>query len=218
MIQSCYTGAHLQKYICLLEAVKWMLETAALIHSQAGIKHHICRWTESHMLHSELTLASRRILTEPFVFIKDCVQFLSILWNNIIKGNIGNIRLLSIYTGAVDKKKKNQDIGEGVVYSKPSQIGWPVVSLHNWTGYFYTTLTSWAALWHAWPYFFQIFSLILLRCLSVPTLSPLRMGTWPALSFVFTLFILLSHFFIYFRSPMTSIVFPSAPFFGLSLF
>lgn len=58
------------------------------------------------MLRSELTLASRRILTEPFVFIKDCVQFLSILWNNIIKGNIGNIRLLSIYTGAVDKKKE----------------------------------------------------------------------------------------------------------------
>lgn len=66
------------------------METAAAIHSQGSIKHHILLGggMESHMLRGELTLASHRILTEQSIFIKDSEQFQSIFWNHIIRGNI----------------------------------------------------------------------------------------------------------------------------------
>lgn len=71
--------------------------------------------------------------------------------------------------------------GVGVfIYGKASQIEKWAVSLHNWTGYFYTLLTSWAACWHVYPYFSQIFSVIRFHYLPMPSPSLLYTCTLPS--------------------------------------
>ena len=80
----------------------------------------------------------------------------------------------NIYRGCICKGREcggDQDR----VYRKASWVkGW-AVSLHNWTGYFYTMLMSWAACWHVYPYILSnILSNSLSLSLHATSVSPPR--------------------------------------------
>lgn len=126
---------------------------------------------ESHMPCGKLMLASRRILTEQSIFIKDSEQFQSIFWNHIIRGISASKYIQGMYIWGESTGGGHQDW----VYRKASWVKGRTVSLHNWTGYFYTMLMSWAACWHVYPYILSnILSNSLSLSLHATSISPPR--------------------------------------------
>ena len=78
------------------------------------------------------------------------------------------------------------------LYRKASWVKGQAVSLHNWTGYFYTMLMSWAACWHVYPYILSnILSNSLSLSLHATSISPPRTPSTllpPPPPFILTLF------------------------------